>query len=183
MSPRLRTTLLVIVLAGLLAGGIALHRTGQLRPDVIGAWIRSLGIWAAPVFVAAFAAGQLLHLPGTAFVVAARTAWGPVFGFALAYGAAVVAVTVPFVLTRRARGTGERSFRPRWRWLARLLDRVEVHPVRSVVLLRLVLWLSPPLGYALAFTGIRTRDYVVGSALGLAPCIALVSCGVGWIFG
>ncbi len=182
MSARVRHLVLALVLVALVVGGVLLHRSGQLSPDAIGAWIRSLGGWAAPAFVVAFSLGQLLHLPGTAFVLAARTAYGPLWGFALAYGGAIIAVTVPFVLTRRARGTTARSWRPRWRWLARLLEGVEVRPVRSVVLLRLVLWLSPPLGYALAFTGIRTRDYVVGSALGLAPCIALVVCGVSWIF-
>ncbi len=179
---RVRQIGLGLVLLACAALGVWLWRTGNLTQAAIGVWVRSYGMWAPPAFVLAFAIGELLHLPGMIFVVVARAAFGPVTGLLLGYFGAIVAVTVPFLLVRGVRSQRERAWNPRWRFLARVLDRVEQHPVRSVIVLRLLLWLSPPLDYALAFTSIRTRDYVIGSAVGLVPSIAAVVFGVGWLW-
>jgi len=178
---RVRRILLVLVLAACVGGGIWLGRTGHLTQAAIGGWVRSWGPWSGPAFVLAFTLGELLHLPGMLFVFVARAAFGAVGGFFLSYGGAMVAITAPFLLVRGIRSQRERTWQPRWRFLRRLLDGVETHPIRSVMILRLILWLSPPLDYALAFTSIRTRDYLLGSALGLAPCIGAVICGIGWL--
>jgi uncharacterized membrane protein YdjX (TVP38/TMEM64 family) len=108
----------------------------------------------------------------------ARVVFGPGLGFALGYGGAVLAVTVSFVVARQivaaARSTKE-PWRPRWRTLRRALGRLEAHPVQTIALLRLVLWLAAPLSYALASSNVRVRDHVVGSAIGLlAPVAAIV---------
>ncbi len=178
---RVRRILLALVLVACIATGIWLAYTGRLTQAAIGGWVRSWGPWSAPAFVLAFTLGELVHLPGMLFVFVARAAYGGVVGYFLSYGAAIVAVTAPFLLVRGIRTQRERTWQPRWRFLRRLLDGVETHPIRSVVLLRLFLWISPPLDYALAFTSISLRDYVIGSAIGLAPCIAAVICGIGWL--
>ena len=49
----------------------------------------------------------------------------------------------------------------------RLLSQLDDHPIRSTVLLRMVFQTVPPLNYALAMSGIRYRDYLVGTLLGL----------------
>lgn len=179
---RARRVLLALVLVACIAGGIWLGRTGHLTQDAIGGWVGAWGPWAAPAFVLAFTLGEVLHLPGMLFVFVARAAFGVVGGFLLGYGGALIAILVPFLLVRGIRSQRERVWQPRWRFLQRLLDGIETHPIRSVMILRLVLWLSPPLDYALAFTSIRTRDYMLGSALGLLPCIAAVIYGIGWFW-
>lgn len=178
---RARRILLVLVLAACVGTGIWLERTGHLTQAAIGGWVRSFGPWSAPAFVVAFSVGELIHLPGMLFVFVARAAYGAVGGFFISYGSALIAILGPFLLVRGIRTQRERTWQPRWRFLRRLLDGVETHPIRSVMILRLILWLAPPLDYALAFTSIRTRDYLIGSALGLAPCIAAVICGIGWL--
>jgi uncharacterized membrane protein YdjX (TVP38/TMEM64 family) len=147
----------------------ALGRARQVVLAIVLVALVGTGIWL-----------ELLHLPGMIFIAVARAAFGAVNGFFLGYGASILAVTAPFLLVRGMRTTRERAWQPRWRLLRRLLDGVEKHPIRSVAVLRLILWLSPPLDYALAFTSIRTRDYILGSALGLAPCIGAVIWGLGW---
>ncbi len=180
-SRRLRSVAAVAALVALLVTGVWLNRTGQLTPETLGNAVASLGIWAGPAYIVAFVVGELLYLPGVAFVGAGRLAFGPGWGLLIAYLGATVAVTVPFLLTRTLRSTADRAWQPRWRLLQRLLDRVEHQPIRSLLVLRLFLFLSPPLNYALAFTGIRTRDYVLGSALGIAAPLSVVVCTVGWL--
>lgn len=138
----------------------------------------ALGWLAAPLFLLLMAAGELLHLPGMVFIVVARLVFGPSLGFVLGYGGAVFAVTVSFLVARQlvaaARSSTE-PWRPRWKFAQRALDRLEAHPVQTVALLRLVLWLAPPLSYALASSNLRVRDHVVGSAVGLfAPVLVAV---------
>jgi uncharacterized membrane protein YdjX (TVP38/TMEM64 family) len=177
---KLRPVALVLVIVLLIGVGIWLQRTGSLTQAALVEWVRGLGPWAVPAFILAFILGELIHLPGMLFVVAARVAFGPLVGFALGYGGAIIAVTAPFLLARTLGARRPRLGGARWRLIERLLDGVETHPLRTVVLLRLVLWLAPPVDYALAFTRIRTRDYVLGSAVGLIPIIALAAYGVSW---
>jgi uncharacterized membrane protein YdjX (TVP38/TMEM64 family) len=55
----------------------------------------------------------------------------------------------------------------RWRFVRRILAQLDAHPLRTVIILRSILWMAPQLNYALALSNVRFRDYLVGSALGL----------------
>jgi uncharacterized membrane protein YdjX (TVP38/TMEM64 family) len=172
---------LLLVLVTLMVAAVWVARRFDLSAERISNAAESLGWWAPPAFVAAFTLGGVLQLPGLAFIVGARLAFGPFVGAILAYGGAVSAVTAPFLLARSTGLSLSRAGRSKRPSIARLLARVETHPIQSVVLLRLLLWLSPPLNYALALTTIRTRDYVVGSALGLLPVILVLTFAIGLV--
>ena len=132
--------------------------------------VQHAGIAGVGVFLAAFAAGELLHIPGLVFVGAAVLAWGRLTGGALAYLGALVAVSLAFVVVRAIGGQplGELE-QPRVR---AIMARLERQPIRTVAVLRLLLWLAPALTYALALSRVRYRDYAVGSAIGLAVPVA-----------
>ena len=63
------------------------------------------------------------------------------------------------------------------RWLARVDER----PVLAVAGLRSVFWMTPALTYALAFTRVGFRDYMIGTALGLALPVAAMSVFFDWL--
>jgi uncharacterized membrane protein YdjX (TVP38/TMEM64 family) len=177
---RLAAVLAVLVAAFVGGAGWA-YATGRVSAGAIEAWLGSLGPAAPALFVAAFVGGSLLGLPGIAFVVGGRLAFGAEAGFALGYVAGVLACLVPFAAARRLRGAGPAPWLPRSRHLRRALDLVESHPLRAVVLLRLVLWFNQPLSYALAMTRLRAHAYVAGCALALAPVVALAVLATGWV--
>jgi uncharacterized membrane protein YdjX (TVP38/TMEM64 family) len=154
-------------------------RTDAVSPRAIRDWLDSLGPWAPAVFVSAFAVGALIGLPGIAFVVGARLAFGPYLGFALGYGGGMLAVLTPFVAARSLRA-GAEPWRPRNRWIERTLALVETRPVRAVILLRLAFWFNLPLTYALAVAPIRARDYAVGCAIALVPVVTAANLATGW---
>ena len=62
-----------------------------------------------------------------------------------------------------------------------LLHRLDQRPIRTVFILRLLLFLAPPLNYVLAMTNVRYRDYLIGSALGLVPGLLLVALLFDWV--
>jgi uncharacterized membrane protein YdjX (TVP38/TMEM64 family) len=61
--------------------------------------------------------------------------------------------------------------------------QLEARPLVVVIALRLVLWFNSALTYALALSGIRTRDYLLGSAIALAPVVAIATLLSGWLGG
>jgi uncharacterized membrane protein YdjX (TVP38/TMEM64 family) len=159
----------------LLVLGAALARRAGVDPHSIQRELLGFGCLAVPLFIAAFTVGELLHLPGIAFVVGARVLFGPKMGLAIGYVGALTALTVSFALARglvvAARATRE-PWRPRWAPLRRVFERLEASPVTSIALLRVVFFLASPLTYALAATKVGFREHVLGTALGIvAPVI------------
>jgi uncharacterized membrane protein YdjX (TVP38/TMEM64 family) len=163
----LRPLLVVVLFAGSWAVGEATGVTDHLTQDGIRALVAEAGVWGALVYVAVFTIGELVHVPGIVFVAAAAVAFGGVHGFLLALAAAVVSVSTSFFVVRavggRALTTVERP------WVVKMLARLDARPIRTIAILRLVLWLAPPLNYALAMTSVSFRDYLIGSVLGLGP--------------
>jgi uncharacterized membrane protein YdjX (TVP38/TMEM64 family) len=118
------------------------------------------------------------------FVAAAVFVWGPVPGFVLGYLVGNLSVNLHFLLLRwiGGRPLAASASGRRWRWVQRQLEGLERHPVRVVVLLRLVAFMAPALNTLLALTSLRARDHLTGTAIGLLLPIA-AACGLfQWIF-
>ena len=175
-----RRVLIGVFAVAFVAGAVYLWRTGLVTPSSVGAWLESLGPAAPALFVAAMVGGAFIGLPGMAFVVGGRLAFGPYVGFAVGYGGGLLAVTLPFLLARRLRGAGRDPWRPKQAWLQRIFDLLDTHPFRAVLLLRLVLWFNPPLSYALAFMPMPARLYIAACALALAPVVATAMVATSW---
>ena len=145
----------------------------------VRAFMESAGPLGFVAFVGLFAIGQLLHVPGLVFVGAASIAYGQLLGIPTAYVGAVFAVTFSFVVVRTVGGQplGEVK-RPIVR---RILARLESHPIATIAILRLIFWTPPALNYACAMSPMRLRDFVIGSALGLAPPIVVAVIFFDWV--
>jgi uncharacterized membrane protein YdjX (TVP38/TMEM64 family) len=181
--PLTRTTrrvLLGVFIVAFVAGAVYLWQTGAVTPTTIREWLESLGPAAPALFIAAFVGGAFVGLPGMAFVIGGRLAFGPYVGFAVGYCGGLIAVSLPFIVARRVRGAGRDPWRPKQKILQRAFDMIETHPFRAVVLLRLVLWFNPPLSYALAFTTISARNYIAGCAVALAPIVTMAMIATSW---
>ena len=181
MSRAMRRAVIGVLVVAFVVGAVYLWRTGLVTPTSIGAWLDSLGPAAPVLFIAAFMGGSFIGLPGMAFVVGGRLAFGPEVGFLVGYIGGVLAVTFPFVVARRLRGAGTGPmWRPKQKHLARTFAMIETHPFRTVLILRLVLWFNPPLSYALAFVPITATKYIAACAVALAPVVAAAMIATGW---
>jgi uncharacterized membrane protein YdjX (TVP38/TMEM64 family) len=147
--------------------------TSHLGTEEIRARIAAAGWWGPVAFIAAFSLGELAHVPGTVFVLAAVVAYGRVAGGALAFAGALISFSFSFTVVRSVGGQPLGAIR--WAFVRRILSQLDDHPIRTVILLRTVLWMTPQVNYALALSRVRPRDFLVGSAVGLfAPMVALV---------
>ena len=123
------------------------------------------------LFVVLFALGNLIQIPGWIFLAAAVLALGRLWGGAVTYAAAVASCIFTFVTIRALGGDALRLLENRV--AVRILRELDAHPVTSVALLRILFQTVPALNYALALSGIRFRDYLVGTLIGLPAPIAV----------
>ena len=123
------------------------------------------------VFVALFSLGNLIQIPGWIFLAAAVLTLGRVSGGALTYVAASVSCALTFLSIRLVGGDALRQLNSRI--AARLLAQLDAHPMRSMLFLRVVFQTVPALNYTLALSGVRFREYMLATLLGLPLPIAL----------
>lgn len=139
--------------------------------DAVRSAIEGSGPIGVVVYLAIFAAGVFLHVPGVVFIAAGILAWGRVAGFAIGYAGGLCAVTASFAIVR---AIGGRPLAEVQRPLVkRMLAQLEAKPIRTVAMLRTVLPMAAALNYTLALTGIRYRDYLAGTAIGFLVPLTL----------
>lgn len=164
-SPWRRLVVVVVLLALLWALVEVTGLRARINPQALREGFATHRVWGFAAFVALFALGNLIQLPGWIFLASAVLALGPALGGAATLCAALFACTVTFVTVRAFGGGALRELHgPVAR---RLFARLDAHPVRSVALLRLLFQTVPALNYALALSGLRFRDYMLGTLIGL----------------
>ena len=72
-------------------------------------------------------------------------------------------------------GCGPAALLSRFERIQTLDEHLAHRGFRTILVLRLVLFMAPPLNWAIGVTRVRLREYVLGSALGVVPCIAVTS--------
>ena len=125
------------------------------------------------IFVLLFALGNLIQIPGWLFLAAAVLTLGRSWGGLDTYVAACISCVLTFFTIRLIGGNALRQLQNKT--AVRILSQLDAQPIRSVVLLRVLFQTVPALNYALALSGIRFRQYLTGTLLGL-PLPILLYC-------
>lgn len=158
-----------LILAVLLAAGVAVAVLVGVPPvAAIRTWVDGAG-WAAPVAFAALYAGlTLTPAPATVLSVAAGLLFGLAGGLTVVMAGALVSALGAFALSRLlGRRALQRVDSDRLRRLDALLRRRGLLAVIGVRLVPLLPFTA--LNYACGLTAVRVRDYVLGTAVGIAP--------------
>ncbi len=156
---------LVVLIVGLIVVGKVTGLTAYLTTERIRTLVQAAGWWGALVLIALFCVGELVHVPGWVFLIGSVIAYGRLGGGLLGYVGAICSVSVSFFIVRGVGGKPLGAIR--WKVVRKILAQLDTHPLRTVIILRSILWMAPQLNYALALSNVRFRDYLVGSALGL----------------
>lgn len=177
MKPRAATVARLALLFGV---AFVLYLVGT-QPDVqayfelehLRGMIARAGLIGMLGYVALFAAGNMVQVPALVFISLALLAWGPLTGGALALVGSLAATSVSYWTVRSVGGSPLAEVDNRW--VRALLAQLDDHPIRTLVLGRAILYMSPVLNYPLALSGMRFRDYLLGSALGFIAPIAVIA--------
>jgi uncharacterized membrane protein YdjX (TVP38/TMEM64 family) len=177
---RLRLALLVALLIAMVTAAHMSGMSSHFSRAELRAMIGHAGPWGLALFAAAFAAGAMIYVPGLLFVAVAVLAWGKLVGGCYAYVGAMTAATVSFALVRGVGGRPLAEVRnPRVR---AILARLDERPVLIVAALRALFLAAPAINYALALSPLRARQYLIGTAIGLVPSVAVMSSLFGIVF-
>jgi len=162
----------LLVLLLVLAGGAVIVATVGVPPvEEIRGWAQHAG-WAGPLLLAAlYAALSLTPAPIVVLSIGAGVLFGLPVGAGSVMVGAVAAAAIGFGLSRSlGRSTVEQFGGQRLARLDGLLRRRGLLAVIAVRLVPLVPFTA--LNYACGLTAVGTRDYLLGTALGIVPGVA-----------
>jgi uncharacterized membrane protein YdjX (TVP38/TMEM64 family) len=158
------------LLLGLLVAGVILAFVYRDRLDLatVAGWIATAGIAGPLLFLAIYALGTVLFLPGSLLTLAGGALFGPVLGTVLNLTGATLGAALAFLIARHlaaervARGAGGR--------LGPLVRGVEAEGWRFVAFVRLVpLFPFNLINYALGLTRIPFLPYLLATWVCMLP--------------
>jgi uncharacterized membrane protein YdjX (TVP38/TMEM64 family) len=140
---------------------------GPIREDLVEV-VDGFGPVAPLAFVALYAILSLALVPGSFMTITAGLLFGPLLGTLLAVAGGALGATGAFLVGRwLGRSQVERLAGERLRGLDRWLAN---HGVGTIALVRIIPGVPYSLlNYVAGVTGISTRDYVLGTVVGLVP--------------
>ena len=164
-TDRLRLVALVLAFT---AASVALHLSGWSGPERLQALVESAGWAGAAVFVVGYAVLVLVPSPASVLTILSGVLFGLWWGTLLAWAGALLGAFGGFLLGRRlGRPAADRMLRGRLQDADKVLAR---HGLVAVVAVRLLpLFPFTPINYASGLLGVRLRDYVLGTAVGIVP--------------
>ncbi|WP_208598426.1 TVP38/TMEM64 family protein [Desulfatiglans anilini] len=158
-----------LLFAGFIAAAIYVVRftpvKGFLTADALGRFLDGAGLWAPVVYVAVYAVGVCLFVPGTLLTGLGAAVFGPYWGFFYVWIGAMLGASAAFVIGRTlgrefaASLIGDR--------LKKYDDAIEQNGFATVLYLRLVYFPFTPMNFGMGLTKVRFRDYVAGTGLGI----------------
>lgn len=175
MNGKIVVKFLVLVL--FLGAAVWVFRFSSARdlvtPEYLGGLLDATGWWGPAVFTLVEAASIVLFVPASIPIVVGAGLFGPSWGFFCGWVGAVLGAGAAFFLGRVlgrafvASLIGDR--------LRRFDDAIERHGFTTVLYLRLLNSPFTPLNYGLSLTKVRFRDYLLGTALGVAVSVFVLT--------
>lgn len=143
-----------------------------LSLDAMQEMVEKTGMWGVFIFIGIFVAAAVMNIPGTAFLLLAIMLFGYWQGALLTYIGALLGAWATFAVGRTVGGKALTEIKNPT--VKNLLLEAEERPIRTLIVLRILVQFSPLVGYTLALTNIKQRHYLVGNVIGiLIPTIGI----------
>ncbi|MFH2218700.1 MAG: TVP38/TMEM64 family protein [Pseudomonadota bacterium] len=136
-----------------------------LTADALGRFLETAGLWAPLVYIAVYAVGVCLFVPGTLLTGLGAAIFGAYRGFVYVWIGAMIGAGGAFFIGRTlgrdfaASLVGDR--------LKKYDDAIERNGFATVLYLRLVYFPFTPMNFGMGLTKVRFRDYLAGTGLGI----------------
>jgi len=158
-----------MALVAFIIGAIFLIRftpiKNYLTADALGTFLETAGLWAPVVYMAIYAVGVCLFLPGTLLTGLGAAIFGAYWGFLYVWIGAMMGASAAFFIGRTlgrdfaASLIGEK--------LKKYDNAIERNGFATVLYLRLVYFPFTPMNFGMGLTKVRFWDYVAGTGLGI----------------
>ncbi|MFT5681721.1 MAG: putative membrane protein YdjX (TVP38/TMEM64 family) [Myxococcota bacterium] len=171
---RARTAARILIPMALVIGAAVLWWSGVLSDfevDTVRTLVADAGAMGPVIFLLLFAFVQPFGLSAHIFILTAAMAWPPEVALPLSWTGSMLSAVVAFVVSRTlARDFIQSRIPPR---LRRWDEALEQRGFRTVLFLRLIFFTTFLVQLMYGLTGVRWRDYLLGTALGNLPIIIL----------
>ena len=158
-----------LVLIAFILAAIALVKftpiQNYLTVEALGRFKETAGYWAPLAFIAIYAAGVCLFLPGTLLTGLGAAIFGAYWGFVCVWFGAMLGASAAFLIGRTlgrefaASLIGDK--------LKRYDDAIERNGFATVLYLRLLYFPFTPMNFGMGLTKVKFGDYVFGTGLGI----------------
>ena len=137
------------------------------EPHALAAQVGGQGWQGFLLFVGLFVFGGALGIPPAIFVVAAGLLWSFAAALLISFLGAMAAASLGFFLSRYVGQDFFAAHIPKR--IKKFGNSPESNGIKAVALLRLLLYLFPPVNWMLGLSRIRFCTYFMGSLLGIVP--------------
>lgn len=136
-----------------------------LTAEALGRFLDSAGIWAPIAYMAVYAVGVCVFLPGTVLTGLGAAIFGAYWGFLYVWIGAMLGASAAFWIGRTlARDFAASLIGDR---LKKYDDAIERNGFATVLYLRLLYFPFTPMNFGMGITKVRFWDYVAGTGLGI----------------
>lgn len=138
--------------------------------EFISTFLEKIGAWAPIGFIAIYATGTILGVPGTILTLLGGVIFGPILGTILVVTGATIGASGAFFVARvLARDFVEQKFGSA-AWFKKFDKGIEREGLFFVLFVRLVpLFPFNGINFASGLTKIKFRDYLIGTGVGIIP--------------
>ena len=133
--------------------------------------IVTTGGFGITIFILAYIIGTLMNIPGVLFLLILFMVYEPLHAVLIGFVGTILSMTVHFLFTRCL--AGEALSEIKQPFIRKQIGKLTSQPIKTTVILRLILFISPPVNYALALSSIRFRDFLIGSIIAMPVNIML----------
>ena len=157
-----------------------------LSADGLGRFLDTAGLWAPVLYMAVYAAGVCLFVPGTLLTGLGAAIFGAYWGFLYVWVGAMVGASIAFFIGRTlGRDLAASLIGNR---LRKYDDAIERNGFAAVLYLRLVYFPFTPMNFGMGLTKVHFGDYFFGTGLGIIVGTFIFTFFVGtlkevWISG
>lgn len=159
----------ILILIGFLVMAVIIVRftpAGELlSPKRLNALLAAAGVWAPVVYIVVYAVGACLFVPGILLTAVGAAVFGPWQGFFYVWIGAMLGASGAFVIGRYlGRDFAASLIGPRLRKYDEAIGR---NGFATVLYLRLVYFPFTPMNFGMGLTGVRFKDYLLGTGIGI----------------
>lgn len=127
--------------------------------------IENTGAFGLMVFAVVYVIGTLMNIPGMIFLFILFLVYDGALGLFIGYVTTLTSMIAHFYFTRSL--AGEPLSEIKQPFIRKHITRLTDKPLKTTIILRLVLFISPPVNYALALSSIRFRHFLLGSMIAM----------------